>query len=36
MNRMAGTMLEHLIASGVIERFVLNITAMTFLVFGLF
>ncbi len=33
---MVGTMLEHLIASGVIERFVLNITAMTFLVFGLF
>lgn len=29
-------MLEQLIASGLIERFLLNISAMTFLVFGLF
>ncbi len=35
-NRLVNIVLEHLIASGIIERFFLNIAAMTVLVFGLF
>ncbi|AEI95926.1 hypothetical protein RLO149_c040280 [Roseobacter litoralis Och 149] len=35
MNRTVGTMLERLIASGIIARFTLNSTAMTCLIFGL-